>query len=238
MSSWREDYLDRLTRPGKTQQQVFAALADICRDIGFEYCSMGVSFPTFGNAAKESWSTNYPSHWQEFYHRNNCLTLDPVISTALRSAMPVVWADDLFKDHRAFWEEARTHGVRHGWTLAMHGRSGEKGLISLSRSDVAVSTEELDEAEARLVWLSHTANSVMAGLVAREHSAEAAPELTKREREVLCWTAAGKTSHEVGVILGISTRTINFHVAGALTKLDATNKTQAVAKAIMLDLLT
>ena len=79
---------------------------------------------------------------------------------------------------------------------------------------------------------------MIASLVASEHPAEIAPELTKREREVLCWTAAGKTSFEVGVILGISTRTINFHITAALTKLDATNKTQAVAKAIMLDLLT
>jgi LuxR family transcriptional regulator len=61
--------------------------------------------------------------------------------------------------------------------------------------------------------------------------------LTEREVSVLKWTAAGKTSAEIGIILGISTRTVNFHITTALTKLDAVNKTQAVVKAVMLGLL-
>jgi len=61
--------------------------------------------------------------------------------------------------------------------------------------------------------------------------------LTTRELTVLRWTAAGKTSAEIGIILGISTRTVNFHITTVLTKLDAVNKTQAVVKAVMLGLL-
>ena len=64
-----------------------------------------------------------------------------------------------------------------------------------------------------------------------------AQDLTPREREVLRWTAAGKTSCEIGIILGISARTVNFHVTSILSKLNAVNKTQAVVKAVLLDLL-
>src|SRR5450432_3312561 len=238
MSSWREDYLDRLTRPGKTEEQVFAELAGIFRDIGFEYCSFGVRFPSFGSTPRESWSTNYPQHWQNHYLGHNYLTIDPVIASALRSAMPIIWTDELFKGQRAFWEEARAHGVRHGWTLAMHGRLGETGLISLSRSAVALTDSELADAEAKLVWLSHTANGVIASLVAKQYPPQILHDLTAREREVLHWTAAGKTSYEIGVILGISTRTVNFHITATLHKLDAINKTQAVVKAVLLDLLS
>jgi LuxR family transcriptional regulator len=53
----------------------------------------------------------------------------------------------------------------------------------------------------------------------------------------LRWTAAGKTSSEVGTILGISARTVNYHIASILLKLEAVNKTQAVVKAVMLNLL-
>ncbi len=238
MSSWREDYLDRLTRTGQTEAQVFAQLAGIFRDIGFEYCSFGVRFPSFGVAPRESWSTTYPEHWQNHYLGHNYLNIDPVIGMALRSAMPVVWTDELFKGQRAFWEEARAHGVRHGWTMAMHGRLGETGLISLSRSEVALSNAELAEAEAKLFWLSHTANGVIGNLVAQEKPPQVQQELTAREREVLRWTAAGKTSYEIGVILGIATRTVNFHITATLLKLDAINKTQAVVKAVMFDLLS
>ena len=55
--------------------------------------------------------------------------------------------------------------------------------------------------------------------------------------KVLRWTADGKTSGEVGEIMNISERTVNFHVNNALEKLGAANKTAGVIKAAMLRLL-
>ncbi|MGA9334650.1 MAG: autoinducer binding domain-containing protein [Rudaea sp.] len=237
MTSWREDYLARLTQPGKDAQQVFDELALMSRDIGFEYCSLGIRVPSYGDVPLESWSTNYPGSWQERYLGHNYLTIDPVIEAAVHSPLPVVWNDRLFQQRRPFWEEARAHGVCHGWTLAMHGIAGEMGLLSLARSDVPVSTEELAEEEARLIWLAHTANGVIGTIVANANAPGPVHELTRREREVLRWTAAGKTSGEIGKILGVSTRTVNFHVNSALAKLNATNKTQAVVKAFLFNML-
>ena len=74
-------------------------------------------------------------------------------------------------------------------------------------------------------------------LIAQKNAPAVMPGLTQREREVLRWTAFGKTSDEIGMILGISARTVNFHVTMVLEKLEAVNKTQAVAKAVILDLL-
>src|SRR5262249_26273681 len=56
--------------------------------------------------------------------------------------------------------------------------------------------------------------------------------LTDREREVLRWTAAGKTSWEISVILNISERTANAHIASAAQKLDAPNRIAAVVNAL------
>ncbi|MGN6666559.1 MAG: transcriptional activator protein SolR, partial [Trinickia sp.] len=61
--------------------------------------------------------------------------------------------------------------------------------------------------------------------------------LTPRECEVLCWTGEGKTACEIGQILNISERTVNFHVNNVLLKLNATNKVQAVVKAIAMGLI-
>jgi DNA-binding CsgD family transcriptional regulator len=55
--------------------------------------------------------------------------------------------------------------------------------------------------------------------------------LTNRE-EVLTWVGRGKTSAEVAMILGLSTRTVNFHCSRAVSRLDVTNQTQVVTKAI------
>ena len=56
--------------------------------------------------------------------------------------------------------------------------------------------------------------------------------ITAREREVLAWTAAGKSAWEIGEILGIAKRTVDEHAQTAVRKLGAANKIQAVVFAI------
>ena len=56
--------------------------------------------------------------------------------------------------------------------------------------------------------------------------------LTGRERDVLRWISAGKTSWEIGSISGLSERAINKIIADAMLKLNAVTRTQAVVIAI------
>ncbi|MEW6104593.1 MAG: LuxR C-terminal-related transcriptional regulator [bacterium] len=55
--------------------------------------------------------------------------------------------------------------------------------------------------------------------------------LSQREKEVINWVKEGKTSWEISKILNISERTVNFHLSNIMQKLDAVNRTQAVAVA-------
>jgi DNA-binding CsgD family transcriptional regulator len=56
--------------------------------------------------------------------------------------------------------------------------------------------------------------------------------LTSRESEVLFWVANGKSTAEIASILNIAKRTVDEHVQTSIRKLDAANRTQAVAIAI------
>ena len=56
--------------------------------------------------------------------------------------------------------------------------------------------------------------------------------LTQRERDVLQWSAAGKTSWEIGTMMGLSERGINKIVARAMIRLNSVTRTQAVAQAL------
>jgi DNA-binding CsgD family transcriptional regulator len=63
--------------------------------------------------------------------------------------------------------------------------------------------------------------------------------LSARELDCLKWTAEGKTAWEASVILGITERTVRFHLNSAREKLQCTTTAQAVAKAVkdsMIDL--
>ncbi|KZN61416.1 helix-turn-helix domain-containing protein [Pseudoalteromonas luteoviolacea] len=53
--------------------------------------------------------------------------------------------------------------------------------------------------------------------------------LTCREKEVLDWISSGKTNGEIGMILGISQYTVKNHVAKILEKLNAPNRSAAMA---------
>ena len=55
--------------------------------------------------------------------------------------------------------------------------------------------------------------------------------LNDREVEALTWVARGKTSAEIAQILGLSKRTIDFHIDNARSKLGAATRTEAVIKA-------
>jgi DNA-binding response OmpR family regulator len=55
--------------------------------------------------------------------------------------------------------------------------------------------------------------------------------LREREVEALTWAARGKTFWEIGEILGLSKRTVEFHLENARRKLGVATRTQALIKA-------
>jgi DNA-binding NarL/FixJ family response regulator len=72
---------------------------------------------------------------------------------------------------------------------------------------------------------------------ARENSAVSG-KLTTRELEVLNLIAEGLTTFQMGKRLGLSARTVESHIARTYRKLNVRTRTEAVAKARRLGLLT
>jgi DNA-binding response OmpR family regulator len=56
-------------------------------------------------------------------------------------------------------------------------------------------------------------------------------DLREREIETLTWAARGKTFAEIGEILSLSKRTVEFHLENARRKLGVATRTQALIKA-------
>lgn len=65
----------------------------------------------------------------------------------------------------------------------------------------------------------------------RSSNAQALPELTDREREILVLVARGETNTEVAESLCIAVQTVKTHVSRILYKLDARDRAQAVIAA-------
>src|SRR5690606_29242341 len=127
-------------------------------------------------------------------------------------------------------------GLHITWAQTSRDRSGAVGLLALTRVDAINRGAEPMSSQAQMSWLAQHSHAAMARLLVPKLAPEAMVTLTHREKEILRWTAEGKTSCEVAQILSISERTVNFHINNAMLKLCCTNKTQASAKAAALGL--
>jgi two-component system response regulator DesR len=76
---------------------------------------------------------------------------------------------------------------------------------------------------------------VLAGLIVV--TPQAAPKLSKREREVLRHLTEGKSNEEIGKELFLSPETVRTHVRNAMVKLGARTRLQAVVMAMRMNLI-
>ena len=56
--------------------------------------------------------------------------------------------------------------------------------------------------------------------------------MTERELECLRWAAAGKSDWEIGQILLISAKTVNYHIENAKRKFGVATRVQAIVCAL------
>lgn len=79
----------------------------------------------------------------------------------------------------------------------------------------------------------HTGNSSISPAVGAKLAERLSnPELSDRETEVVRLMATGKSNQEIAAVLGITEGTVKFHVNNILSKLEVSDRTQAVIKAL------
>lgn len=225
----------KITLAGTTSEETFFSLAAVAQELGFEYCTHGIRIPIPITRPRTVFLSNYPSEWLAHYNERKYVDNDPTVAHGMRSSEPVVWSDALFESAPDLWREAQAHGIRHGWAMSRRDSEGAFSMLVLARSGPPITDAELKEKEwwmRQLVDVSHTAMKTRMG-----PEMPPKPKLHDREVEVLRWTADGKTASEIADILGISERTVNFHVNQAVAKLEANNKVNAAVKAAMNGLL-
>jgi len=179
--------------------------------------------------------SNVPDDWQTAYFANKYCDNDPVWLFALGNLLPERWSNiierlDMTAKQRGVMNLSGDAGLRDGVIIPVHGPGGEFAVLSLSHSENAVqarSNVELDEAVLHMFALRFHTRVRMLDLPA---DAAPPPDLTRREVDVLQWTAEGKSSWDISQILCISESTVNFHISSAKRKLGVYSKPHAVAK--------
>jgi LuxR family quorum sensing-dependent transcriptional regulator len=173
-----------------------------------------------------------PAGWLQAYTAAKYYQISPVLRLVRRTSRPFLWADAPYDPAREprvvellrFMADFR---LDKGLIIPVPRASGRMGLVWFS----GPAPEFIPPAISALQLIA---------LLAFEHirQFQAPPyeqgriALTEREREVLCWVAAGKTAWEIGEILHIAKRTVDEHVCTVCRKLGAGTRAHAVAIAI------
>jgi LuxR family quorum-sensing system transcriptional regulator CciR len=130
--------------------------------------------------------------------------------------------------------EAAETGLKNGVSVPLHGPWGRVAVVSFASPFNDMHPKAQLDRLGALASQFHVAFTSLGGGVRRDLRTV---DLSPREKDCLRWTAQGKSSWDIGMILTISENTVNFHVKNAIRKLDATNRIVAVVKAIRLGLI-
>ncbi len=133
-------------------------------------------------------------------------------------------------------EVATSGGVYSNSAIELTKRNNEIAILAFLR-DSSQAQPDADEMlpSAELKILGDYFHSHML----RRNGVDTSDALVVSARELDClrWVAAGKSAWEASVILGISERTVRFHLNSAREKLNCTTTTQAVAKVVAQQLI-
>ncbi|TDN67158.1 LuxR family transcriptional regulator [Paraburkholderia sp. BL10I2N1] len=174
-------------------------------------------------------SIHYPEQWVQHYQRNNYAVIDPVHRAALVRTVPYRWRDiaNLSTLERRVLDEARDAGLSDGMSIPIHEPMGRVLLFSLSSDAFTADAESMYQ---RLYLLSTQFHLQFERLKA-PLTAIAQIQLTQRERDCLTWTARGKSSWDIGRLMGISEHTVNYHLKRAMEKLHTHSRVEAAVRA-------
>lgn len=174
-----------------------------------------------------------PHKWLETYESENLTPVDPVVHFCVEAQVPVSWQSAFVKysdTHQKFISAAYDHGMINGYAVAKYDHAFTKmaSLTSVTTRDIDIDVRQ----EVLLQNVLPHLNEIMV----RPGFVEA-PKLSERELEVLQWAKEGKSYWDTSRILNISERTVKFHLENGYRKLGASNKTQAIAKALSFGIL-
>ncbi|WP_041795329.1 helix-turn-helix transcriptional regulator [Pararhodospirillum photometricum] len=188
---------------------------------------------------------NYGDAWADHYFKEGYLDIDPILKASPGQTLPFHWSsrldpEALNRDQRRMFDEAHDAGIHDGYSIPILGPHQDLAAVTVIPDATGPEGHALIEAQKHLIhvmaiYFDRHARSPLVN--AKLSSPRQKTLLSPREHEVLRWTAHGKTSSETADILGVSAKSVEFHLENAKRKLGTYSKTHAVVKALTLGLV-
>jgi DNA-binding CsgD family transcriptional regulator len=180
-------------------------------------------------------NVDYPAEYLVELGKRGLVAKDPIVIENFKSFKLQYWADT-FKRQGAFSDDMHEIGALaedFGFHKVRSGCGYGHGVSNLKRTEGSFFCYQGMERSSRT-------EEILELVIPHFHEAlrrvtnisKNGSPLTSKETEIIKWVKQGKTTWDISTILGISERTVKFHVANILQKLDATTRAHAVAIAL------
>ncbi len=218
------------------EAQIINILTKLCIKIScsrFQY----VPTPESPNALSEQLLRigNYDEEFKTIYQNGISALIDPVHHLVIKDANPVFWRKVYLaargSKERELISKFRNQGIKDGLSIPIHGPLGCIAVLNFAASEILQIDECLveDIIIIAIIGFQKLKKCLALSLEAKKPL----PVLTIREIECLQWVLEGKTNWEIGVLIGVSARTVQFHLGNCQIKLNAGNRIQAAVQALI-----
>jgi LuxR family transcriptional regulator, quorum-sensing system regulator SolR len=231
-----EDYVEQ-TRQTKTVADLARQYSAAISREGYENCILtSLRGRKVGHVAWFEFPLGYP----DAYISHRWEKIDPVLACSLRASRPFLWSDvvektELSRPQLTFMEDCKDLNVHSGVVFPFHGPGRRLDVLSISRR-----TADPPNSERTGVLHALSVQTWTRYLELSDDQLFLEPEgaaLTPRELEILRWCKDGKSRPDIGDILSISHKTVEYHLCNVMNKLGANNQITAVVIAIQRGLI-
>lgn len=222
--------LSRITA-ASTPASLWASVKDYVGRFGYTHLLAIDAAKLVGGIREAALYADTPGELMSTIDRELVYEQHPVVQRALKCSTPFLVsemrAEPLHRNQR--WTQLMVDAVRNGDGLVLPIHKGDDPVAGLNLGGERPDTTGL--ARSLLHIVGHAA--VDRAFELREGKRPSGgSNLSVRETQCLRYVAIGYPDAEIGRILGISPRTVRFHVDSAKAKLGVSTRVQAVAKAL------
>ena len=179
-------------------------------------------------------------HWIQQYATMQQLCAHTCMMRARQKQGLFQWTDEprhsRIKGLVSPFQEASGGGLVNGVTLSRHfGRQGIGILLAINagRNGAGRGQQRMDKLSSLNQQFAEVIDNIALGWGQKS----AAIQLTAREYQTLYWAAHGKSSKQAAKLMNLAEVTVRFHFKAVKTKLNTSNRTESVAKALSLGLV-
>jgi LuxR family quorum sensing-dependent transcriptional regulator len=175
--------------------------------------------------------TTRPAAFLRRYAAGNMHRVDPVLLELKRRQRPFQWSEMISARKLSEAEQdvlflAAEFGMEDGLAVPIRESNGLLGMVNTGGPPTLLTAEGRAALILGSAYLYQRLWGIQRRLVAPARG------ITAREAEILSWIASGKSDWQTGQILGISKKTVNYHIENLKRKFGVATRVQAVVAAL------